>query len=155
MSDNGSLFIATDEPIVEVAEWLRSALGLEELSAAPGEIGFRGRAVTVDDGWVGFLVRRNGYIEADPAPEDVQALDGYPVEIDVQYFGKDEEVLRVESKAAFEKVVSARPDVPVLLCHNLAFLVAAYLPGAGIKYFDAGTTPDGPDLAVWEPWVVR
>ncbi|MEV6283415.1 hypothetical protein [Kribbella sp. NPDC051770] len=155
MSDNGSLFIGSDETVGEVAGWLGAALGTEVLSWSPVEVGLRARAVSVDDGWVGFLVRANGYIEADPAPEDVQALDGYPVEVDVQYLGKDEEVLRAEAKAAFERVVAARPDLPVLLCHNLALLVAAYLPGAGIKYFEAGTTPDGPDLAVWEPWVVR
>jgi hypothetical protein len=153
MSDNGSLFIASDESLDEVAAWVSDALGLDIISAEPGrEIRLRGRA-SGDGGWVGFVVRRNGHVEVDPEPEDVQAIDPYPVELDIRYRGED--VLRRESLVAFEKVVAARPELPVLLLHNLALLVAAYLPGAGTKYFDAGTTPDAPDLAVWEPWVVR
>jgi hypothetical protein len=153
VSDNGSLFIATDESIGVVGDWLSGALGLEVLGGEPGhEVRLRGRAVG-DGAWVGFVVRVNGHVEADQLPGNVQAMDSYPVEVDVRYGG--EEALWREVRVSFEKVVAARPELPVLLIHNLALLIAAYLPGAGIKYFDAGTTPDGPDLAVWEPWVVR
>jgi hypothetical protein len=148
------LFIGSDESVGAVIGWLSDVLGLELLVAEPGrEVRLRGRAVG-DGEWVGFVVRANGYIEVDPAPEDVQAMDPYPIEVDIRY-GGDEDGLWREARVAFEKVVAARPDLPVLLVHNLAWLVAAYLPGAGVKYFDAGTTPDGPDLATWEPWVVR
>lgn len=153
MSDNGSLFIRSDESLGEVVGWLSEALGLEVVAEESGrEIRLRGRA-DGDGGWMGFVVRPNGHGEVDPAPEDVQAIDRYPVEVDIRYRGED--VLRREALVAFEKVVAARSDLPVLLLHNLALLVAAYLPGAGSKYFDEGTTPDGPDLDVWEPWVVR
>jgi hypothetical protein len=153
MSDNATLFIGSDESLDGVAGSLSDALGLEIMADESGrEIRLRGRASS-DGGWMGFVVRPNGHVEIDPAPEDVQAIDSYPVEVDIRYRGED--VLRREALVAFEKVVAARPDLPVLLLHNLALLVAAYLPGAGTKYFDEGTTPDGPDLAVWEPWVVR
>ena len=153
MSDNGSLFIGADESIEVVGAWLGEALGLEVLVGEPGgEVRLWGRAAG-DAGWVGFVVRVNGHAAADPLPEDVQAIDRYPVEVDIRYRGED--VLRREALVAFEKVVAARPELPVLLLHNLALLVAAYRPGVGIKYFDGGTTPDGPDLAVWGPWVVR
>ncbi|WP_148256705.1 hypothetical protein [Kribbella flavida] len=109
--------------------------------------------MTVDDGWLGFIVRPNGYADVDPGPEDVQAMDGYPVEVDIRFGGRDDDVLKAEGKAAFERVVAVRPDLAVLLCHNLSLLVAAYLPGVGIKYFGPGTTPDAQDEGTWGPWV--
>ncbi|MEV6283417.1 hypothetical protein [Kribbella sp. NPDC051770] len=152
MSDNGSLFVGSDEPIDAVAVWLSDVLGLQIMAGGGDEVRLRGRSSGGGD-WMGFVVRRNGHVEVDPEPEDVQAIEAYPVEVDIRFRG--DEVLRREALVVFEKVVGARPDLPVLLLHNLALLVAAYLPGAGTKYFGAGTTPDGPDLAVWEPWVVR
>lgn len=155
MSEVENIFLGTDASVRQVAEWLESLLGLEPMPDEPVDkdrIGLRGRASTAD-GWLGVLVRRNGYAEVDPQPDEVQAFDTYPIEIAIQYGSKDEVVQRDEARIAFEKLVAARPDVPMLLVHDLDLLQAAFLPDAGTHYFPEPPTVDAPDQPRWQPWV--
>ena len=156
MSVHENIFVRSDESVQELAGWLGGLLGLEPIPGgddSPEEVGLRGRAATVDGGWLGFVVRRNGYVEVDPAPDEVQALDGYQLDVHFWYGGKDEEVLIREGRILFEKLVAARPDSPMLLVHDIDLAVAAHLPGKGTEYFDAGVTVDAPDLEIWRDWV--
>lgn len=156
MADDDSIFLDADGSVEQVAGWVAAALGLEPIpgeSDDAGEIGLRGRAATVDDGWLGFLVHRNWHAQAAPEPEEVQAVDRYPIQIDVWYGAKDEAVQRDEAWLVFGRLVEARPDVAMLLSHNLTFLVAAHLPGSGIHDFDSETTLDAPDQDKWRSWV--
>jgi hypothetical protein len=66
---------------------------------------------------------------------------------------KPDEALRRGARLAFDTLVEARPDVPMLLTANLQWLVAAHLPGADTQYFEPRTTMDAPDLDTWLPWV--
>ncbi|MFC5260857.1 hypothetical protein ACFPJ1_01950 [Kribbella qitaiheensis] len=156
MADDDSLFLATDESVVQVGDWLAEVLRLEpipEPSDIPDEVGLRGRAATIEDGWLGFLVHRNWHAESDPEPDEVQAIDPYSVQIDIWYSAKDEVVQQQEARLVFDALVTARPDIAMLLSHNLTILVAAHLPGAGTHYFDSKTTLDAPDQPHWQPWV--
>jgi hypothetical protein len=147
MSDTDSIFLAVDEPVAQVAEWLADVLGLEQISAesdAPDKVRLRGRAVT-DDGWLGFVVQPNGHVLQEPEPDEIQAIDAYGIEIDVKCSSKVEDVLHREARLVFDKLVQARPDLPMLLCEELAILVAGHLPDKGTQYFDPGTTLDVPD----------
>ncbi|WP_433005902.1 hypothetical protein [Kribbella sp. CA-294648] len=60
-----------------------------------------------------------------------------------------------EARLAFEAIVRAMPDVPTLLLHNAEWLVAAYVPGQPIEYFEPRLTPDAEDVDTWGPWVLR
>ncbi len=157
MSTDDNIFVATREPLEAVAEWLGGALGLERIDDA--EVGegkhlLRGRARTVD-GELIFLVEPNVYGEVDPEPEDVSAIDHYPGLLDIRYAGKkDEELQMREARAVFDELVRDQADSAMILSHNMALLIAAYLPGAGAHYFDAGTTLDALDQNTWAPWVV-
>jgi hypothetical protein len=43
--------------------------------------------------------------------------------------------------------------MPMLLVHDVTYLVAAHLPDAGTHYFEAGVSMDEPDLEQWRDWV--
>ncbi|TDD14614.1 hypothetical protein E1218_32785 [Kribbella turkmenica] len=58
-----------------------------------------------------------------------------------------------EARLVFDRLVEARPEVAMLLCHDLDLLIAAYLPGRGVQEFTAGTTIDEPDADRWRGWV--
>jgi hypothetical protein len=152
MSDVDSVFVAVAESPGEVAEWLGEVAGCEVLAVDGEAVRMRARAATVDQ-WLGVVAQPNVYVEVDPAPEDVQAMDPYGIVIQIRG-GRREEVLHTEAARFFEKLVASRPDVPMLLLHNLEFLVAAHRPGVGTHTFAGSTTPDGPDIDVWRPWVV-
>lgn len=155
MSDDDTIFLATDLAVDQVGARLTELLELEpipEPSEAADEVGLRGRAGTAD-GWLGFLVHRNWHAEVDPAPDEVQAIDAYSIQIDIWYGAKDEEIQRREARQVFDRLVAALRDVPALLTHNLTSLAAAYLPGAGLHEFESGTTMDAPDEHKWRPWV--
>jgi hypothetical protein len=156
MSDVENIFLGTDVPLRQVAdEWLVPLLGLEPLSDgldSEEEIGLRGRAAGADGSLV-ILVRRNDYAELDPAPDEVQAFDSYPIEIAIRYGAKVEAVQQQEARLVFDKLVASRPDVPMLLVHDLDILVAAHSPGAGTQYFAEKVTVDAPDQSHWRPWV--
>jgi hypothetical protein len=115
---------------------------------------FRGTAATAERE-LGLLLRPNTFAEADPDPDEIQALDKYPVDLDVWLIGpKGDGLQRRETSAIFTKLVAARSDVPMLLVHNLDTLVAAHLPGAGTHTFKPPITPDAPDIKTWRQWVV-
>lgn len=48
-----------------------------------------------------LLVAPNGHIEVDPEPEDVQAIDPYPVDVKIRLVGRKDEGLQLrETQAA-------------------------------------------------------
>ena len=107
-------------------------------------------ALRTFDGVIGVYIGLNGF---QPEPDEVQAMDGYPVVVDVQSRQR-KDAQAEETRLAFQSLVDALADVPALLSHNVEMLIAAYLPGQGSHTFDPGTTLDDPDLDTWRPWVV-
>jgi hypothetical protein len=87
-----------------------------------------------------------GELEAGEA----QAVDPYGVQVDVSYESGDEER---EARGVFERLVEGGLGMPMLLVHDVTYLVAAYLPDAGAHYFAAGVSMDEPDLEHWRDWV--
>lgn len=156
MSTVENIFLGTDLPVRQVLDnWLIPLFGLESVPGEPPvgeEFYVRGRAIEAE-GWLGFVVRPNGYAEVDPEPDDVQAFDGYPVEIAIRYGLRVEDVQAQQARVVFEKLVEARPDVPMLLVHDLDLLVGAHLPGRGTQYFEEPVTVDAPDRDSWKAWV--
>jgi hypothetical protein len=157
MSTDDNIFLATRRPLEDAAAWLSGALGLERVDdpeLKDDAYLFRGRARTVD-GDLFVLVGPNVYGEADPEPEDVSAIDHYQGVVDIRYAGKkDEELQAREARALFDELAGTHPDVAMILSHDMALMIAAYLPGAGVHSFPPGTTLDVPDDDVWRPWVV-
>jgi hypothetical protein len=152
MADSDEIFLALDEPLDTTAERIARVLDLEfngDLRAETGELQYKGRART-SDGIMGVYIGPNTY---EPEPDEVQAMDGYGVVVDVQ-FRTQKDTQAEEARLLFERLVGALPDVPALLSHNLEMLVAAYLPGRGTHTFEPRTTLDDPDLEIWRPWVV-
>jgi hypothetical protein len=158
VSTQENVFVGTASSVVAEAAFLAELLDLESIpdsrGAADDEIGLRGRARTAE-GWLGFEVQPNNHVPAEAEPDEVQAIDAYPIEIDIWYGAKEQQVQRREARLVFDRLVEARPEVPALLCHELTFLIAAYLPGAGVHEFDPQTTMDAPDADSWRPWVSR
>jgi hypothetical protein len=157
MSSDDNIFLAADKALSEVATWLGERLSLEPvgtLRSNADEWVFRGRARTTD-GELHVVVEPNVYGEADPEPGDISAIDRYACVASVRYAGvKDEALQAREARAVFDELVAAEPDVAMVLSHNMAFIVAAYLPGVGIHVFPAGVTLDEPDMSIWRPWIV-
>ena len=153
MSVVDSVFVAAAESPGQVGEWLGEVAGAEVMTVEGEAVRMRARAATVDE-WLGVVVQPNGYVEEAPEPEDIQALDPYAIEIQVRG-GQAEDLLHTEARLIFDKLVAGRPDLPMLLVHNLSTLVAAHLPGVGTHTFDHPITPDAPDIDTWRPWVVR
>ncbi|GAB2645469.1 hypothetical protein [Kribbella swartbergensis] len=156
MSEQENIFLRSSATAEEAATVLRELLDLEPIpdtsGAGPDEHGLRGPARTVE-GVLGFVIQPNDLAAPDRGTDDVQAIDGYPIEIDI-WLGRDEVVQLKEARLVFDRLVEARPDVPMLLCHDLDLVVAAYLPGRGVHEFPAGTTVDAPDAEKWREWVV-
>jgi hypothetical protein len=155
MAVQENIFLQSGSTAQDAARLLTDVLGLEPIpdtsGAGPDEYGLRGPARTVD-GVLGFVIQPNYHVEPNPAPEDVQAIDKYPIEIDI-WLGRDEVVQLLEARLVFDRLVEVRPDVPILLCHELGRLVAAYRPGRGVHEFPAGTTIDAPHAGQWREWV--
>lgn len=148
------LFLRTTEPVAAVADELRKRYDLEPIpngSDDPDEIGLRGPARTAD-ATAGYEIQPNTYAVFEPEPDEVQAIDGYPVEVGV-WLGKDEGTQQQEARLVFDDQVRTQPDVAVLLCHNVSGLVAAYLPGRGVHEFPPGTTIDVAHQDLWRDWV--
>jgi hypothetical protein len=155
MHDREHLFLQTDASVREVADFLLATFELEPIpnqTDDPNDIGLRGPARTAD-AVVGFEVRANGFAMVDPEPDEVQAIDDYPIEIAV-WLGKDEGAQLAEARLVFDRLVGAWSAVPMLLCHDIDVLVAAYLPGRGVHEFpDGGVSIDvGADPA-WRGWI--
>jgi hypothetical protein len=156
MSTSDNVFLAADGSAEEVAGWLVTVLELEPVAdpqLKPEQRLFRTAARTVDAA-LGVVVGPNTFGEVNPEPDEVQALDRYPIDVNVRLVGRKDEALQLrETRAIFERLTAERPDVPVLLIHNLDTLVAAHLPGAGTHFFVPPISPDADDLDVWRPWV--
>ncbi|MGW1345332.1 hypothetical protein ACWCOV_30090 [Kribbella sp. NPDC002412] len=150
-------FLATGQPLVAVAGWLGEVLGLERVDDAELKDDaylLRGRARTAD-GDIVVLLGPNIYGEVDPEPEDVSAIDRYTGVIDIRVAGvRDEEWQTKEAWAVFDELVATQPEVALVLSHAMSWVVASYLPGAGVHTFPPRTSLDVPDDAVWRPWVV-
>lgn len=155
MAERENIFLRSVLAVQDEANALQELLGLEPIpnqaGARPGQHGLRGKAGAVD-GTLGYLVQPNGHVDPEAAPDEVQAFDNYPVEIDIWLGSRGPEQAQ-EARAVFDRLVAERPDVPMLLCHDLDLLVAAYLPGRGVHEFPPGTTVDAPDAEQWRPWV--
>ena len=157
MSTSDNVFVATEYSVTEAAGWLADVLGMEAVADSElkeDERLFR-RSARTAAGELAVLVRANGFAVVDPEPDEVQALDRYPIDLSIRLVGRKDEALQLrETKAIFAELTAARPDVPVLLVHNLDTLVSAHLPGPGTHTFDPPITPDAPDIDTWRPWVV-
>jgi hypothetical protein len=157
MSTSDNVFVAAGDSVAEVADWLAEVLGLDVVADGDlkeGERLFR-RSARTGSGAVGILVRPNGFAVVDPEPDEVQAIDRYPIDLGVWLVStKDEEWQLRETAVIFDDLVTARPDVPALLVHNLDTLVAAHLPGAGTHTFALPITPDAEDIESWRSWVL-
>jgi hypothetical protein len=152
MSVVDSVFVAVSETPSQVATWLVHAKGGEVMATEQDRVRLRRRG-SADDEWLGVVVQPNGYVEVDPEPDEIQAMDAYGIEIQLRG-GHTEEVLHREAGKLLEGLVAARPDVPMLLVRNLDTLVTAYLPGTGTHTFDPLISPDAQDIDAWRPWVV-
>ncbi|MFK4089376.1 hypothetical protein ACI2LF_35010 [Kribbella sp. NPDC020789] len=153
MSSDDNIFL--DVAVGDLAVWLPSAIGARPLTVdwvAEGQHLFGAAAETVDRE-VAILLAPNDYGDVDPEPEDISAIDDYPSDLHVRLIGKDEEIQQRECRIIFDRLIAARPDVPMLLVHNLSLLVAAHLPGTGTHVFEEPISPDYPDLETWRPWV--
>ncbi|TCC08588.1 hypothetical protein [Kribbella soli] len=157
MSTSDNVFVAAGDSVAEVAEWLADVLELEPVVDADlkdDERLFR-RTTRTAAGTVAVRVRPNGFAVVDPEPDEIQAIDRYPIDLSIWLVGtKDEEWQLRETTAIFGDLVTARPDVPVLLVHNLDTLVSAHLPGAGTHTFDPPITPDVEDIDTWRSWII-
>ncbi|MFG1909946.1 hypothetical protein [Kribbella sp. NPDC048928] len=155
MSTQENLFLRSRLTTSDEARALQELLALEPIPNAsetePDEYGLRGPARTVD-GVVGYLIQPNHHTVPDPGPEDRQAIDGYPVQIDI-WLGRSGVTQPAEARAVFDRLVRERPETPMLLCHDLDVLIAAYRPGRAVQEFAAGTTIDAPDIDQWRDWV--
>jgi hypothetical protein len=157
MSTSTTIFLASGESVGVAAGWLASALRLERVEdpdLKENQYFFRRRARTVD-GNVLLVVGPNNYGEIDPAPEDVSAIDRYDGVVGVRIAGsKNEERQLAEARAVFDELVSGEPAVALVLAHAMSWIVAAYLPGAGVHTFPPQTSLDADDIDAWRPWVV-
>ncbi|GAB2609023.1 hypothetical protein [Kribbella endophytica] len=151
MAAGDEIFLASDAPVEVVARRVAEALGLEYMGVIPGtgELQYKGRGRTFD-GWMGVFIEANDYY---PEPGEVQAMDLYPVLVDVQSRQVKEKQAE-EARLAFEVLVREMPDVPALLAHNMEILVAASRPGVGTHYFGERVWLDPPEVEPWGPWVV-
>ncbi|MBP2351532.1 hypothetical protein JOF29_002615 [Kribbella aluminosa] len=134
-----------------MSDWLVEGVGAEAMTAGAEEVRLRARGAT-GEGWFGVVVQPNGYVEPDPAPDEVQAMDRYAIEVQVR--GGSDDALHREAGRLFDTLIAGHSDLPALLVHNLDTLVSAYLPGAGKHTFDPQITPDVEDIDTWRPWVV-
>ncbi|MEU8222549.1 hypothetical protein [Kribbella sp. NPDC048915] len=151
MADSDEIFLALNEPLEVAAERIAAVVGLEfngDLRADTGALQYKARARTCD-GTIGVYIGPNTF---QPDPDEVQAMDGYGVVVDVQY--RTHKALQAEeARRIFDRLVAELDDVPALLSHNLEWLVAAYLPGRETHTFDPGVSLDDPDVDIWSPWV--
>jgi hypothetical protein len=157
MSTTDDIFLASSGSLESTVAWLSAALrlrSLEDPALKADEYLFSADARTAE-GAVVFVVEPNAYGSIDPEPADVSAIDHYTAAVEVRLVdAKDEEAQAAEARAVFDELVAGQPDVAIVLSHNMSHLTAAYLPGAGVQAFPAGTTLDAPDIETWRDWVV-
>jgi hypothetical protein len=152
MADSDEIFLAGGD-LEEIVGRVVEALGLQgewEVEGGDRERGYVGQARTADAP-MGIFVGPN---ELAPEPDVLQAMNAYPVIVDVQ-FRTHKALQAEEARLAFEAIVVGLPDVPALLLHNAEWLVASYLPGQTVHYFEPRLTPDAEDVETWGEWVLR
>ncbi|GAA1558724.1 hypothetical protein [Kribbella lupini] len=149
MANSDEVFLATDEPIEVVAARVAEVLGLTYLGQTNGRFQYT-RWGRVFDGWIGVYVGVNDFW---PEPGEVQAMDLYPVRVEIQSRRRDGRQAE-EARLAFEFLVEGLPEVPALLSRNLEVLVAASRPGVGTHYFGENVWLDPPEIEPWRPWVL-
>ncbi|NIK58292.1 hypothetical protein [Kribbella shirazensis] len=152
MSVVDSVFLAVSGAPQEIGDWLVEGAGAEVLVTEAETVRLRMHG-EIEHDWFGVVVQPNGYVAPEPEPDEVQAMDRYPIEVQVRG-GSSDEVLHRVARRLFDTLVTARPDVPALLVHNLDTLVSAHLPGVATHSFDPPITPDVEDIDTWRPWVV-
>ncbi|MEU0091877.1 hypothetical protein [Kribbella sp. NPDC006257] len=150
MAASDEIFLAFEVPLDAAAAQIAEVLDLQGGDLVAGERGYVGRARTVDAP-MGIFIGPN---ELAPEPDVLQAMDAYPVMVDIQ-FRTHKPIQAEEARLAFETIVAGLPDVPALLLHNAEWLVAAYLPGQPPEYFEPKLTPDAEDVDTWGRWVRR
>jgi hypothetical protein len=158
MSERENIFVAGAEKPSQLSRLVVTRFGLEYMQGEDPQLsedlGLRGQALTAD-GLVGLEVYPNALVDPDAAPDEVQAFDAYPVQIDLWLPRHDIAAQEAEARAWFDRLVAARPDLPILLVHDVVYLYAAYLPGKPIHDFPAGISVDFPDIDAWLPWVIK
>lgn len=159
MSERENIFVAGAERPSQLSRLLVDRFRLEYMPGQDPEtsedLGLRGPALTADS-LVGLRVYHNTFVDPDAAPDEVQAFDAYPIQVDLWLPRPVAEgAQEVEARAWFDRLVAARPDLPMLLVHDVGLLYAAYLPGKPLHNFPAGTSVDFPDISAWLPWVIK
>jgi hypothetical protein len=103
-----------------------------------------------------LLVRRNIHLLVDPEPDEVSAIDNCTGMVKVRLAGwRDAQEQTQEACAIFNELAASAPDIGLVLTNALSTIVAAYLPGAGVRSFPPRTSLDVEDIDVWQPWVGR
>jgi len=159
MSALENIFIATAEKPSQFSHLLVDRFELEYMKGMDPQVsedlGLRRRALTAD-GFVGLRLYPNTFVDPDAGPDEVQAFDAYPLQIDLWIPSPlPVEAQEAEARAWYGRLMAARPDLPMLLIHDLDLLYAAYLPGRSVHDFPPGTTVDVPDIDAWLPWVIK
>jgi hypothetical protein len=149
LANSDEVFLASDEPLAVVAARVAEVLGLTFLGKTNERLQYR-RWGQVFDGWIGVYVGLNDFW---PEPGEVQAMDLYPVRVEIQSRRRNG-CQAEEALLAFEVLVEGLPEVPALLSRNLEALVAASRPGVGTHYFGENVWLDPPEVEPWRPWVL-
>jgi hypothetical protein len=75
--------------------------------------------------------------------------------VDVRLAGlRAEDAQALEARAVFDQLAATQTDVALVLGHAMAWIVAAYLPGAGTHAFPPHTSLDADALDTWRRRVV-
>jgi hypothetical protein len=159
MSERENVFIATAEKPSQFSRLLVDRFGFEYMKGmdpqASEDLGLHRPALTAD-GFAGVHLYPNAFVDPDAGPDEVQAFDAYSLEIDLWIpRPRPVEAQQAEARAWFDQLAAARPDLPMLLVHDVTFLCAAYLPGRPVHDFPPGISVDVPDIVAWLPWVIK
>ena len=147
MSSSEYLFIKCSLPPDEVAAHLARAVDMEVRSGGDGI--FLGRPLSDwENGEFGGELRQNDISVADPAPDEIQAFDGYSLVFQMwMTTGADNEQVDLAWEV-MRKMVSAY-SWPSLLVHDLDLLVVGWDPVRGWRKFPPGITVDVEDMEYW------
>ncbi|MGC1210865.1 MAG: hypothetical protein WA890_06290 [Micromonospora sp.] len=100
---------------------------------------------------VGGELDRNYLADPQATGEEQSLLDDYDIVWDLGYTGRDREVQLQEAQLVFDEIAS-EALWPAALVAGLDILVAAWDPRLGLTRFPPGTSPDGDQRSVWEPY---
>jgi len=145
------LFIRRNGPIDSEAEALAEALGMTLIER--DERVYIRRVASDGAGDVGGRVYRNQFVNSEPDAE-AQAFDGYDTVFAIWTTESSVDKQKAEAWQIFRELVVKRPDVAMVLTHDLDLITAAYTPERGTHEFPDGTTVDASDEDAWRPWVV-